>query len=580
MALGAAYITVHADTAPFAKEVQRQVRDILRATEKSVRGDSDRIGQGISDGISDGVRRNSKKVRDSVTDSLSKDTDGNFLRRSFSKLGATASSFFVGGFTKAFGAGGNALASGLETSVKGMGNLFGSIFNVTVTSVGAASALVAVFLFASTVVLPGLISLVIALTAALSNLLGLLAVIPSAFGVLIAIILPLVAAFQGFGEAIGAVLSKDPKKIAEAMKGLTPAARSVIKELQGLMPLFSKLGDIAQEAFFKPLVGDLTALIQRASGPMLHGFGIVARAAGELVSSVLAALSRPEMVIFFQDMFAGAAQALTTLKEPITNLILAFAAMAQAAMPTFQALIDSLGGFLTRFSEWITANIADGSFQAFLDKAVLTLKDVKDLIGAVIELFKVMFAGTEAGGRTFLQAVTAAVQKLTAFFESERGQRALQAMIDLAIIFGLGLLSLVYIAGYLAGRLEAVASVLRTIIRLISGIDIRKFRVEGPIGRGGALTPFASGGIVTQPTLAMIGEGGASEVVIPLNDANRAQQLADQSGLSSMLRGDSGNITLIAYIGGQQVEAFVERKIEGAFSDQSRALAYGARAGV
>ena len=31
---------------------------------------------------------------------------------------------------------------------------------------------------------------------------------------------------------------------------------------------------------------------------------------------------------------------------------------------------------------------------------------------------------------------------------------------------------------------------------------------------------FASGGIVTAPTLAMIGEGGEHEAVIPLNDRN------------------------------------------------------------
>jgi hypothetical protein len=77
-----------------------------------------------------------------------------------------------------------------------------------------------------------------------------------------------------------------------------------------------------------------------------------------------------------------------------------------------------------------------------------------------------------------------------------------------------------------------------------------------------------------------VGEGGAPEVIIPLNDSNRAQQLADQSGLSSMLRGNSGNITLIAYIGGRQVEAFVEEKIGSAFESQSRALFYGARSGV
>lgn len=582
MALGAAYITVHADTAPFAKELVRDIKAILKATENFVKADVDRLGQSISQGIGGGIRRNSHHVQNSIKQTLDVDRGGlgKMLSFGFGSLGVKAGDAFAKGFSAV----GNAVATGLENTVKTAGNLFGSIFNVSTSSIAGASAMVALMLFFSTTVLPMVISAVIALAGALSNLLGLFAIIPAALGVILAIILPLVAAFQGFGEAVGAVISKDPKKIAEAMKGLTPAARSVIKELQKLMPLFSKLADIAQEAFFKPLVGDLTALVKRASLPMLHGFKIVGAAAGDLVSGVLAALSRPEMVIFFDNLFESAALALVTLKQPIIDLVTAFALMAQASLPAFQLLIEGLGGFLTKFSAWITANIEDGSFQAFLDKALATLQDVGDLIGAVTQLFKVMFQGTEEGGRTFLQLVTFAVRELTKFFESERGQRALQAMIDLAVVFGLSLGGVILFASTLADQLHIVAGILRAIIKLLSGVDIRKLNVGGvsggTIGQGLGVRGAAAGMIVRSPELVQVGEGGAPEVIIPLNDRSRAQELADQSGLSSMLRGNGGNITLIAYIGGEQVEAYVQRKIESAFGGQSRALAYGARTGV
>jgi hypothetical protein len=584
MALGSAFIEIHADTRPFARELPSELKKILNVTERSIRGDSERIGQRVSDGIGDGVKRNSHKVRQNVQDALTPGNQGGSsglfatIKRGFLSLGSAAAEFFTKGLGSALSAGGNALASGFETGIKSLGNLLGSIANVSASSGPAAAAIVALFVFLGVVVIPTLVSALVALLGVLSNLLGLLGIIPSAFGVLLAIILPLVAAFQGFGEAISAVLSKDPKKIAEALKGLTPSARSVVKEFASLVPLFSRLADIAQEAFFKPLVGDLKALVNRASLPLLNGFKIVATAAGNLLSSILTALARPEMVIFFDSLFTTAAQTLTTLQGPITNLILAFAKMAEAGLPAFTTLIEKLAGFLDRFSAWITQNIEDGSFQAFLDKAVNTLQDIWDLVKALIELFKTMFQGTEQGGRTFLDLVTRAVERLTAFFESERGQRALQAMIDLTIIFGLYLSHLIGIAGALADQLHVIANILRTIIRLISGVDIRKM---GEVrAMGGAIAGLASGGIVNRPTLAMVGEGSAPEVIIPLTDPQRAQQLADQSGLSSMLGGSGGNITLIAYIGGQQVEAFVERKVESAFGSQSRALAYGARVGV
>lgn len=35
-------------------------------------------------------------------------------------------------------------------------------------------------------------------------------------------------------------------------------------------------------------------------------------------------------------------------------------------------------------------------------------------------------------------------------------------------------------------------------------------------------TPFAKGGIVSKPTLSMVGEGGDTEVVVPLNNSPRS----------------------------------------------------------
>ncbi|MGW0086561.1 hypothetical protein [Streptomyces sp. NPDC003393] len=46
---------------------------------------------------------------------------------------------------------------------------------------------------------------------------------------------------------------------------------------------------------------------------------------------------------------------------------------------------------------------------------------------------------------------------------------------------------------------------------------------------------LADGGIVTSPTLAVIGEGDGPEVVIPLTKPKRAKQLAEASGLLDLL---------------------------------------------
>jgi len=75
----------------------------------------------------------------------------------------------------------------------------------------------------------------------------------------------------------------------------------------------------------------------------------------------------------------------------------------------------------------------------------------------------------------------------------------------------------------IAGAARDVAGAIGSIPSLPSGLS----------GLSGLL-PFASGGIVTRPTGALIGEAGP-EVVIPLTRPQRAAELAERSGLSAML---------------------------------------------
>src|SRR5690606_27368283 len=54
------------------------------------------------------------------------------------------------------------------------------------------------------------------------------------------------------------------------------------------------------------------------------------------------------------------------------------------------------------------------------------------------------------------------------------------------------------------------------------------------VGGLGGILGFADGGIIRRPTVGLVGEAGP-EVIIPLTRPARARQLADQSGLTSIL---------------------------------------------
>lgn len=82
---------------------------------------------------------------------------------------------------------------------------------------------------------------------------------------------------------------------------------------------------------------------------------------------------------------------------------------------------------------------------------------------------------------------------------------------------------------------------------------------------------YANGGIVTSPTMGLVGEAGP-EAVIPLNKPARAAQLLNQSGLSNMM-GPSVNV----FIGNQQIDAYIDDRVDGRMSVTARSLAYGGR---
>lgn len=98
---------------------------------------------------------------------------------------------------------------------------------------------------------------------------------------------------------------------------------------------------------------------------------------------------------------------------------------------------------------------------------------------------------------------------------------------------------------------------------------------RGPKGSGGGFTGFAEGGIITSPTMAVLGEGGRPEVVIPLTNPRRAAQLAEQSGLMDMM---AKAVTLVqVFLGTEQLEQRMYRVVQDNNSALASSVAFGAR---
>jgi hypothetical protein len=125
----------------------------------------------------------------------------------------------------------------------------------------------------------------------------------------------------------------------------------------------------------------------------------------------------------------------------------------------------------------------------------------------------------------------------------------------------------------LGGLKDGINGVIRA---FNSGID----KAAGPLH---ILIPhipqLARGGIIDEPTLAVLGERNR-EVVLPTDDPERARQLIMQSGLANLLAVPQGqpNITVYATFGpnGEMLDV-IDQRVENGLDGQATAMAHGTR---
>lgn len=90
---------------------------------------------------------------------------------------------------------------------------------------------------------------------------------------------------------------------------------------------------------------------------------------------------------------------------------------------------------------------------------------------------------------------------------------------------------------------------------------------------------LAMGGLVTQPTLALIGEK-APEVVIPTDNPDRARQLLDEAGLTQLMAQGAGqpiNVTVHATLGTGEILTVLDQRVELKTGQQAGQLTSGVR---
>jgi phage-related protein len=458
---GRASIEIVGDVSKLGRQLERDAQRAVSDIDLDTSNLSKQIGDGFKDGVAEAVESleeidpaaalasdnlvdRFRGAADEIADAF--DRTGDRVRNTFDRNRKDSDRLFDS-------IGENARDTGEDVKTNLLRPLTSGFSRLGETITSAGSALVG---FAVTGTNPaGLLSLaanaaavaaatpvIIGLAAALADLAGVVTLLPGVIGALSASLIVGIVAFQGFGDAISAVIAGDPEKIAEAMERLAPAARTVVREFERVLPLFRQLGDEIQQGFF----GQLTGIVQRFGetalprlrSELLTLSAVMGRAFGDLGDLITAT----ENVSILERLIISTARVTSDLGAAFTNLGQAFFNAIDAGLPSLETLSTRLADAITNFANFINASIADGSFQAFLDDAIATLDELLALGGAVGELLGVLFTGTDDAGRSFIATLTDLTKRLTEFFKSAEGQDALEdfgeIMAAVGIILGVG----------------------------------------------------------------------------------------------------------------------------------------------
>jgi phage-related protein len=362
--------------------------------------------------------------------------------------------------------------------------------------------------------------------------------------------------------------------LAIAFIGLTataPFIAAMIPIVQGLVGAIAGMNLVVAGAGWGTVIMVAVAGMKTALLGLLSWLtstllpGLVAVFSGPAGWAVLAVAAVVAMVVLFRKPLEDFVQWLWNWGKPISNFWIDLwnqagdtardvlgklpAALTTLLLPPFAQITTGLSNdwkFLWNDISTIAANNGKAIAAGWQQTIVIPFMAVRDRIAqGWAELAPKITAALAGIGDWFRDKVATPIQttwsNMIAFMQQivDRARGALQSAWN-AIAGG--------IQGAFRGMLGTIAGIINSIIgairNMIDGINNVRAAVQlGPIGKPNFITipGYAEGGVVNRPTLAMVGEGGEQEYIIPESKMARA--------VSNYLAGERGGSVLTARSG-------------------------------
>lgn len=403
-------------------------------------------------------------------------------------------------------------ADSLSRHLKGVGSAGGSVAKLTGTALAAS------YLGASAASAAGS---VVSLVTALAPAAGIVAALPAGALLAAGALATLKIATSGVGDALKAAMSGDVEKFNEALKNLSPAARTVAKEFSAIKPVLDDLKNSVQDALFKPLIGEIKATAAVLAGPLKTGMSGVASEFGNLGSKIGHFAREARTVKLIGEVFKTLKTQISGAGSGLTPLLQGLRDFAGAALPAFNGVGSAIGALATKFGTFLSKAASSGKALEWINNAKAVFKQLGTIAGNIGSILGSVFKAAQGTGGGLLGTLTQLTTTLKSFVASAKGQEALTA-----IFKGLGDIG------------KAVMPVVKALGVALGQIAPHIGKIATALGPGLAAAVSALG-----PALAAMGPG-LTTVATALSKAFASPEM--RKGLLALGKGISTTLDALA----------------------------------
>lgn len=287
----------------------------------------------------------------------------------------------------------------------------------------------------------------------------------------------------GIEDAVKAAFDpSDPKAYAEALKKLSPEARSFVGALHEMQPALKQLQQQVQDRVFANLDDSLRGLassvMPQVSSALLRTGDIFNQMAGSAANAA-AELGNNGTLGKALD---SATKGLGNLVKLPSLAVTAFGQLAAAAGPSFEKLTAAGAGVADKLAGKLSEAFKSGALQTAIEQAITVIGQLGHVVANVGKIFGQVFEAANSNGGSLIQTLSKITDELVKAFASPAVQSGLQALFStMSTLSTVGAPLLGMALGVVAQALTALAPGAKVLIEAL-GTGLRPIiEALGPV---------------------------------------------------------------------------------------------------